>query len=62
MFFLQISLLLRDPTSIKFDSFTGGFYQNQIEMSGEIFSWLSILWVRGFHHDNPLGIIGLFIS
>ncbi|XP_022155534.1 uncharacterized protein LOC111022655 isoform X3 [Momordica charantia] len=50
----QISLLLRDPTSIKFDSFTGGFYQNQIEMSGEIFSWLSILWVRGFHHDNPL--------
>lgn len=60
--FSQISLLLQNPTSINFDSFTGGVHQNQIEMSGEIFSWLSILWVRGFHHDNPLGTTNLFIS
>ncbi|XP_022934778.1 uncharacterized protein LOC111441850 isoform X1 [Cucurbita moschata] len=50
----QISLLLQDPTSTNFDSFTSGFHQNQIKMSGEIFSWISILWVRGFHHENPL--------
>lgn len=50
----QISLLLQDPTSIKLGSFSSGIHQNQIEVSGEIFSWLSILWVRGFHHDNPL--------
>ncbi|KGN55820.1 uncharacterized protein LOC101213211 isoform X2 [Cucumis sativus] len=50
----QISLLLQHPTSTEFDSFSSGVHQNQIEMSGEIYSWLSILWVRGFHHDNPL--------
>ncbi|XP_038906254.1 uncharacterized protein LOC120092116 isoform X2 [Benincasa hispida] len=50
----QISFLLQDPASTNMDSFSSGVHQNQIEMSGEIFSWLSILWVRGFHHDNPL--------
>ncbi|CAJ1943226.1 unnamed protein product [Sphenostylis stenocarpa] len=27
--------------------------QCQFEMYGEAFDWLSILWERGLHHDNP---------
>ncbi|XP_020231256.1 uncharacterized protein LOC109811829 isoform X1 [Cajanus cajan] len=27
--------------------------QNQFEIYGETFDWLSILWERGLHHDNP---------
>jgi tRNA guanosine-2'-O-methyltransferase len=32
-----------------------GVHQSQIEASGGVFNWLSILWERGFCHDNPLG-------
>ncbi|GAV91703.1 hypothetical protein CFOL_v3_35093, partial [Cephalotus follicularis] len=50
----QVALLLR--FSFSYDGFArciSRVHQNQIDPLGEIFNWLSILWVRGFHHDNP---------
>ncbi|KAM2624414.1 hypothetical protein TB1_031395 [Malus domestica] len=54
----QISLLLQYSTTqsngIVASSVSGEvLHQNLIESPGEIFSWLAILWERGFHHDNP---------
>nr|POF01631.1 putative methyltransferase tarbp1 [Quercus suber] len=51
----QVSLLLQFSEShVNFGSLVnGGVYQNQIQTSSEIFNWLSILWERGFCHDNP---------
>ncbi|KAK6251036.1 hypothetical protein SCA6_005041 [Theobroma cacao] len=51
----QITLLLQFSASD--DNFVSaisrGVHQNQSETWGEVFSWLSILWKRGFCHDNP---------
>ncbi|XWS49177.1 hypothetical protein CRYUN_Cryun13aG0141400 [Craigia yunnanensis] len=51
----QITLLLQ--FSVSRDSFVStisrGVHQNQSEIWDEVFSWLSILWKRGFCHDNP---------
>ncbi|XP_058009472.1 uncharacterized protein LOC131168902 [Hevea brasiliensis] len=51
----QITLLLQ--FSVSSDNFASsiceGVCQNQIETSGELFSWLTILWQLGLHHDNP---------
>lgn len=54
---LQVSLLLQFSIShVNFASLVnGGVHQNQIQTSSEIFNWLSILWERGFCHDNPQG-------
>lgn len=56
--FLQINLLLQ--FSVSHDNFVSaiskGVHQNQSETWDEVFSWLSILWKRGFCHDNPQGI------
>ncbi|KAL4602312.1 hypothetical protein ACB092_10G044100 [Castanea dentata] len=51
----QVSLLLQFSIShVNFASLVnGGVHQNQIQTSSEIFNWLSILWERGFCHDNP---------
>ncbi|KAI8530133.1 hypothetical protein RHMOL_Rhmol11G0032100 [Rhododendron molle] len=35
------------------DSLSGVLDQNHMEASIDIFGWLSILWERGFLHDNP---------
>ncbi|KAK8520784.1 hypothetical protein V6N13_076919 [Hibiscus sabdariffa] len=51
----QITLLLQ--FSVSHDNFvssiTGSVHQTQSETWPEVFSWLSILWKRGFCHDNP---------
>ncbi|OMO96285.1 tRNA/rRNA methyltransferase, SpoU [Corchorus capsularis] len=51
----QIALLLQ--FSVSCDNFVSaisrGVHQNQSETWDEVFSWLSILWKRGFSHDNP---------
>ncbi|XP_022735879.1 uncharacterized protein LOC111289259 isoform X3 [Durio zibethinus] len=51
----QITLLLQ--FSVSHDNFVSaisrGIHQNQSETWDEVFSWLSILWKRGFFHDNP---------
>ncbi|KAK4262528.1 hypothetical protein QN277_028078 [Acacia crassicarpa] len=50
----QVSLLLQFSLSyLKSESNTSEVHQTQIENCGEIFDWLSILWERGLHHDNP---------
>ncbi|PON64646.1 Armadillo-type fold containing protein [Parasponia andersonii] len=51
----QVSLLLQSSTShVGFvSSDKGGKHRNLIEISGEIFNWLAILWERGLQHDNP---------
>ncbi|XP_062073868.1 uncharacterized protein LOC133778060 isoform X2 [Humulus lupulus] len=50
----QVSLLLQSSTShVDFASSNGGKNQNHLEISGEIFDWLAILWERGLQHDNP---------
>ncbi|XVF10929.1 hypothetical protein REPUB_Repub07fG0225600 [Reevesia pubescens] len=52
---LNITLLLQ--FSVSHDNFVSaisrGVHQNQSETWVEVFSWLSILWKRGFCHDNP---------
>lgn len=30
-------------------------HPDQFEIFGKPFDWLSILWERGLHHDNPQG-------
>lgn len=49
--------------SVSYDNFASSICrvvcQNQIETSGELFSWLTILWRLGFRHDNPQGILDL---
>lgn len=52
--FMQMSRLLQSSIL-----HARAYYQHQIESSGEIFNWLTILWERGFHHDNPQGSIWL---
>ncbi|MBA0773322.1 hypothetical protein Gotri_008606, partial [Gossypium trilobum] len=51
----QITLLLQ--FSVSHDNFvsaiSGSMHQTQSETWAEVFSWLSILWKRGFCHDNP---------
>ncbi|GKV10777.1 hypothetical protein SLEP1_g22096 [Rubroshorea leprosula] len=51
----QITLLLQ--FSLSHDNFVSaisrGPQQTQMETFNEVFSWLSILWERGFCHDNP---------
>ncbi|KAF5477643.1 hypothetical protein F2P56_004263 [Juglans regia] len=50
----QVSLLLQFSMShVNFASLVDGIHRNQCEIVGEIFNWLSILWERGFCHDNP---------
>ncbi|CAL5436699.1 unnamed protein product [Camellia sinensis] len=51
----QITLLLQSsvPHDDSMKSFSGGLNQNQMEGSADIFSWLAVLWQRGFLHDNP---------
>ncbi|PPD75236.1 hypothetical protein GOBAR_DD27830 [Gossypium barbadense] len=53
--FLQITSLLQ--FSVSHDNFvsaiSGSMHQTQSETWAEVFSWLSILWKRGFCHDNP---------
>ncbi|KAJ7952593.1 tRNA/rRNA methyltransferase (SpoU) family protein [Quillaja saponaria] len=50
----QVSLLLQFSVSrVNYGRPTNGAHQNQFEASSEIFNWLSILWERGFCHDNP---------
>ncbi|XP_019421761.1 PREDICTED: uncharacterized protein LOC109331611 [Lupinus angustifolius] len=44
----QVSLLLQFS-----GSYISEVHENQVEIYGETFSWLSILWERGLHHDNP---------
>ncbi|TYH97453.1 hypothetical protein ES332_A12G244000v1 [Gossypium tomentosum] len=51
----QITSLLQ--FSVSHDNFvsaiSGSMHQTQSETWAEVFSWLSILWKRGFCHDNP---------
>ncbi|XP_050228591.1 uncharacterized protein LOC126677835 [Mercurialis annua] len=50
----QVNLLLQ--FSVSHDNFASsvcGVQQNQSEILGEVFSWLTILWKLGFRHDNP---------
>ncbi|KAK7330831.1 hypothetical protein VNO77_25035 [Canavalia gladiata] len=50
----QVSLLLQFSGSyLHVGSSISKVHQNQFEIYGETFDWLSILWVRGLHHDNP---------
>ncbi|KAF7828486.1 putative methyltransferase TARBP1 [Senna tora] len=50
----QVSLLLQFSLSyVKLESNTCEVHQDLFEKCREIFNWLSILWERGLHHDNP---------
>ncbi|KAL5183937.1 putative methyltransferase TARBP1 [Glycine soja] len=49
----QVSLLLQFSGSYLNVGSSISKVQNQFEMYGETFDWLSILWERGLHHDNP---------
>ncbi|XP_038975509.1 uncharacterized protein LOC103710780 [Phoenix dactylifera] len=50
----QVSLLLLSrPLSSYLNHITCGIYQVQMETLEGIFSWLAILWERGFSHENP---------
>lgn len=55
---LQITLLLHSSFPCD-DSLSGVHDQNHMEASTDIFGWLSILWERGFLHDNPHGTSNL---
>ncbi|KAE9607417.1 putative tRNA (guanosine(18)-2'-O)-methyltransferase [Lupinus albus] len=48
----QVSLLLQFSGSCV-RSNSSKVHENQVEIYGETFIWLSILWERGLHHDNP---------
>lgn len=39
-------------------STSSGVHQTEMKIWGEVFEWLSILWVQGLRHGNPQGIIG----
>ncbi|KAH7851816.1 hypothetical protein Vadar_016832 [Vaccinium darrowii] len=51
----QITLLLHSssPSYDSMESASGVLDQNLTEASTDIFGWLSVLWERGFLHDNP---------
>ncbi|KAK7262184.1 hypothetical protein RJT34_29746 [Clitoria ternatea] len=50
----QVSLLLQFSGSyLNIENSISEVHQNQFEIYGETFDWLSILWERGLHHDNP---------
>ncbi|KAK4844740.1 hypothetical protein QYF36_023863 [Acer negundo] len=50
----QVSKLLQFcESNDNLPSSISGVHSNQMETSGEIFEWLSILWERGFRHGNP---------
>ncbi|XP_027337446.1 uncharacterized protein LOC113851166 [Abrus precatorius] len=50
----QVFLLLQFSGSyLNVGSSISKVHQNQFEIYGETFDWLSILWERGLHHDNP---------
>ncbi|KAL6985886.1 tRNA (guanosine(18)-2'-O)-methyltransferase [Sarracenia purpurea var. burkii] len=51
----QITLLLHSsfPRDDFMKSVSGVLDQNLMEASADIFNWLSVLWERGFLHDNP---------
>ncbi|KAK0586912.1 hypothetical protein LWI29_014296 [Acer saccharum] len=50
----QVSKLLQFcESNDNLPSSISGIHPNQMETSGEIFEWLSILWERGFRHGNP---------
>ncbi|XP_047325070.1 uncharacterized protein LOC124928866 [Impatiens glandulifera] len=51
----QITLLLHSSVECGVTSshICEGLHQNEIGASSEMFSWLIILWERGFSHDNP---------
>ncbi|CAL0331179.1 unnamed protein product [Lupinus luteus] len=48
----QVSLLLHFSGSCVRSNICK-VHENQVEIYGETFSWLSILWERGLCHDNP---------
>lgn len=54
---MQITLLLHSssPSYDSMESASGVLDQNLTEASTDIFGWLSVLWERGFLHDNPHG-------
>ncbi|KAG2408431.1 uncharacterized protein HKW66_Vig0032530 [Vigna angularis] len=58
----QVSLLLQFSGSYLNVGSNFSKIQFQFEMSGEPFDWLSILWDRGLHHDNPQGVKGVYMS
>ncbi|KAL9326764.1 hypothetical protein ACSQ67_007409 [Phaseolus vulgaris] len=49
----QVSLLLQFSGSYLNVGSSISKIQYQFETYGETFDWLSILWERGLHHDNP---------
>ncbi|XP_027919590.1 uncharacterized protein LOC114178088 isoform X2 [Vigna unguiculata] len=49
----QVSLLLQFSGSYLNVGSNFSKIQHQFETYGEPFDWLSILWERGLHHDNP---------
>ncbi|CAL5197917.1 unnamed protein product [Lathyrus oleraceus] len=50
----QVSLMLQFSESyLNVATNISKFHQDQFEVCGEPFDWLSILWERGLQHDNP---------
>lgn len=50
----QVSLLFQSRLLNNYlNPFTCGVYQFQMETLEGIFSWLAVLWERGFFHQNP---------
>ncbi|KAL1371104.1 hypothetical protein HN51_001329 [Arachis hypogaea] len=50
----QVSLLLQFSGSYhNASSCIGDVHRDQLEICGETFNWLPILWERGLHHGNP---------
>lgn len=58
--FFQISKLLQFSWSDDLNMNLAGKGVCQIQMDDLecIFSWLAVLWQRGFCHENPQGIVG----
>ncbi|KAG9452528.1 hypothetical protein H6P81_005432 [Aristolochia fimbriata] len=50
---LQISLLLASACNVCVDLASGCIYENQMEILEGLFNWLTVLWERGFSHENP---------
>ncbi|CAI8609508.1 unnamed protein product [Vicia faba] len=50
----QVSLMLQFSESyLNVATNISKFHQDQFEVCGQPFDWLSILWERGLQHDNP---------
>ncbi|KAJ1415056.1 hypothetical protein SESBI_18418 [Sesbania bispinosa] len=54
MYISPVSLLLQFSGSyLNVGSSISKTHQDQFEICGETFDWLTILWERGLYHDNP---------